>query len=263
MDELREIVRDYDAEARELLSGLERCLLHLEHSPDDAEALGELFRCVHTLKGNSSYMDFSAVVRGCHEIEGHIEPARQGTGRLDREAVVHLLELADELADNTRKAVDAFCKDLDRRTGARTAGDEGETGRDPGVADMVVTQVGGTLVAVPVGEVIEVAPVPPVAQLLYGPRWCRGLTNLRGQVVPVVDLCPLLEIPRREPGRILVAEVAGHRVAVELDAVRGVRRLPPPTPSGLIHAEGEIITPISVQELLLQALEDEESTAAV
>ena len=70
--------------------------------------------------------------------------------------------------------------------------------------------LGDFLLAVPVGrlrELGEVPPAPRLAPLPLVPAWVRGLANLRGDLLVVVDLLPFLgagELPDRPSNRLLV-----------------------------------------------------------
>jgi len=47
------LLEQFLSEAHDLLESIGKKLLQLEEAPDDQGILNELFRCVHTLKGNS------------------------------------------------------------------------------------------------------------------------------------------------------------------------------------------------------------------
>jgi chemotaxis signal transduction protein len=54
-----------------------------------------------------------------------------------------------------------------------------------------------------------------------------GVRNVRGQILPVADLAPLLGLARAvPPGRLLLAEVGGRQAAFAVDEVSGVSELP-------------------------------------
>jgi chemotaxis signal transduction protein len=65
-----------------------------------------------------------------------------------------------------------------------------------------------------------------------------GIRNLRGQILPVIDLARLLGVPHTTvPGRLLVAEASGRRAGFAIDDVSGVGELADPdeeTDSGLL-----------------------------
>ena len=52
------------------------------------------------------------------------------------------------------------------------------------------------------------------------------MRNLRGQVLPVVDLATVFELPPANPERIVVAEHGGRRAGLAVDTVAGVEQLP-------------------------------------
>jgi purine-binding chemotaxis protein CheW len=85
-----------------------------------------------------------------------------------------------------------------------------------------------------VAELGEVAPVPGAAPVLLGIR------NLRGQVLPVIDLAKVLGLSQRgAPQRIVVAEDDGRRAGLAVDSVSGVQQLPEATePAGSRHLKG-------------------------
>jgi len=92
--------------------------------------------------------------------------------------------------------------------------------------------------AIPVQHVVEVAELGQVATVPGAPPQILGLRNLRGQILPAVDLALILGVPRaRPPPRMLVAEAEGSRAAFAIDEVSGVGELADPTE----EAEGELL----------------------
>jgi len=88
--------------------------------------------------------------------------------------------------------------------------------------------------AVPVLRVREIVTYGPVTRVPSAPPWIRGVVNLRGGVVPVVDLGTKFGLPAVATSRrtcIVVIEVAlaGEQTAmgVVADAVQEVTALPP------------------------------------
>jgi len=63
-----------------------------------------------------------------------------------------------------------------------------------------------------VREVVRAAPTTPVP---FGPAWLVGLTNLRGEIVPVVDGGEALGGDRiQDPTHLVVVEVARGKAAL-------------------------------------------------
>lgn len=81
--------------------------------------------------------------------------------------------------------------------------------------------------AVEVADVGEITPVPGASAAILGVR------NLRGKVLPVVDLAVILQLSGGEHcERIVIAEEAGRRAALAVSSVVGVERLPEPREHG-------------------------------
>jgi purine-binding chemotaxis protein CheW len=81
--------------------------------------------------------------------------------------------------------------------------------------------------ALPVGGVLEVAEVGEIASVPGATAAVLGVRNLRGQVLPVVDLAAVLGLPRADtPARIVVAEADGRTAGLAVDGVAGVEQLP-------------------------------------
>lgn len=68
-----ELLNIFIAEAEELLEGFDRCNAELERDPHDAEALDELRRLLHTLKGSARVAGVEAIGEVAHALESLIE----------------------------------------------------------------------------------------------------------------------------------------------------------------------------------------------
>ena len=112
--------------------------------------------------------------------------------------------------------------------------------------------------AMPVEYVLEVAELGQVRPVPGARPELLGVRNLRGRILPVVDLALLLGIPRTAPpARLLVAEAGGRRAGFAIDKVSGVGELADPaeeTESGLLAGavigEGALIGVIDVPRVL-------------
>lgn len=83
------------AESRDLLDGIGAQLLRLERQPDDAAVVNELFRLVHTLKGNSGLFEFPDMTRVLHAAEDLLVAVRDGRIGYSRALADQLLEATD------------------------------------------------------------------------------------------------------------------------------------------------------------------------
>lgn len=96
----------------------------------------------------------------------------------------------------------------------------------------------------------EILPPSPATRLPGAPSYVRGLINVRGTVITVVDLVArLFDRPGRPDGPVMLIEHQGKVVGVAVDEVIEVRPLPPPgwetpigdfLPDGIVYAMGEI-----------------------
>jgi twitching motility protein PilI len=96
----------------------------------------------------------------------------------------------------------------------------------PGLWRGVAYRVGGHRLASGFGEVVEILPLPPVTQVPGAQAWMLGVANVRGSLLPVVDLKQFLEGERtvlHENQRVLVVRQSGGDVAVTIDELFGQR----------------------------------------
>jgi chemotaxis signal transduction protein len=81
--------------------------------------------------------------------------------------------------------------------------------------------------------VLEVANLGEVTPVPGAPREILGVRNLRGKILPVVDLAALLGTRRTEPpGRLLVAESEGRQAGLAIDEVTEVGEFAGPAEEG-------------------------------
>ena len=74
-----------------------------------------------------------------------------------------------------------------------------------------------------INRMVEITKVP------QAPYYCEGIINLRGKVIPVIDLRKKFEMDTREwdkSTRIVVCDVAGYQIGMIVDAVEEVLRIP-------------------------------------
>src|SRR5580698_8333144 len=93
------------SEARDLLENTGKKLMQLEEAPSDKSILDELFRCVHTLKGNSGLFTFPEMTRVLHAGEDLLGLVRSGHVSYSRELADQLLEAMD--------LVGVICSDIE------------------------------------------------------------------------------------------------------------------------------------------------------
>ena len=96
----------------------------------------------------------------------------------------------------------------------------------PGLWRGVAYRVGSHRLASGFDEVVEIMPLPVVSHVPGSLPWMLGVANVRGTLLPVVDLKQFLEGERtvlHESQRVLVVRQPGGDVAVTIDELYGQR----------------------------------------
>jgi purine-binding chemotaxis protein CheW len=117
---------------------------------------------------------------------------------------------------------------------------------------------GGEAYAIPVGYVMEVAGLGDVTAVPGAPPEILGVRNLRGHLLPVIELARLLGIPEAvAPRQLLVAEADGVQAAFAVDKVTDVGELPDRVEepgsdflTGAILHDGDLIGVIDMPRLI-------------
>lgn len=99
-------------------------------------------------------------------------------------------------------------------------------------------RVGEESYALPVEHVLEVAELGEVTAVPGSQRAVLGVRNLRGQILPIVDLASVFGIRGSgNPQRVLVAESNGQRAGFAIDDVSDIEQLP----SSVEEAESDLL----------------------
>ncbi len=96
--------------------------------------------------------------------------------------------------------------------------------------DYVVFSLSGGDYAIPVRDVAEIGRIPVITRIPNVPDFIRGLTNLRGEVVPLLNLPTLLGLQDTHPsvrGRVLFLHggARGSATGLVVDEVKGIQRI--------------------------------------
>lgn len=103
---------------------------------------------------------------------------------------------------------------------------------------LVVFRLAEELYGLDIGMVQEIMTWHPVTRVPRTPHFVEGILNLRGQIIPVIDLRKRFGIANADVAqgtRIVVAEIEGLVVGLVVDGVSEVLRVPadriePPSP---------------------------------
>jgi purine-binding chemotaxis protein CheW len=117
---------------------------------------------------------------------------------------------------------------------------------------LVVFDLAGEHYGVNIATVESIIKMQPITAVPHTLSFIQGVTNLRGAVLPVIDLRKRFGLPAREDSkdtRIVVVEMNGETVGMVVDAVTEVLRVPgenvEPPPSLVTTADSIFITGIA------------------
>lgn len=100
-----DLLADFRLESSEQFQRCEQLLIELEHAPDDRERLRELFRLVHTLKGNLGYIGLDKLMPIPQAMEDVLSCLREGQLRFDSLLGDILLLTLDHLKEQIHHAL--------------------------------------------------------------------------------------------------------------------------------------------------------------
>lgn len=94
----------------------------------------------------------------------------------------------------------------------------------------VVFSLAHSKYAIPIGNVMEMGRIPHITAVPYLPEWVRGVTNMRGDILSVIEFRAFLGMPPLEQtstGRMLVirSNYDGLITGLIVDGVNGMREL--------------------------------------
>ena len=138
----------------------------------------------------------------------------------------------------------------------------------PKQRELIAFRIGQQEFCVDIMAVREIRGWAPVTPLPHSPGFLRGVLNLRGAVLPIVDLAARLGLPAAEPSArhvIIVAQVEGQVIGLLVEAVSDILTVgdaaiqPPPEVvsgrvrnfvQGLLAIEGRMVSFISLDRVL-------------
>ena len=133
---------------------------------------------------------------------------------------------------------------------------------------LLLFAVAGTVYGCDIGTVREIVPLRRATRLPGAPAYVRGLFNLRGAIVTVIDLAARLAGgTAAEDGSVVLAEYGNKSVGLAVDEVRDVQILPPDRfevatgdvarggiVRGLGHLDGGVVIVLEVPAVIRQVM---------
>ena len=121
----------------------------------------------------------------------------------------------------------------------------------PGSLQWVVFSIAEERLGVPATRIQEIVRYPEVTMLPEMPKFVKGVMNLRGKIIPVMDLQERFALPAAASNaarRVMIAIFGEQLVGLGVHAVVGVVRIPPeaiePLPGAMPKVESEYISGI-------------------
>ncbi|NGM67527.1 chemotaxis protein CheA [Natronolimnobius sp. AArcel1] len=97
---------DFVRESRDRITELNNALLTLERNPDDSEAMEEVFRIAHTLKGNCGAAGLEGASELAHAIEDLLDAVRAGRLEVSPELMDDIFDAVDDLETMVERVAD-------------------------------------------------------------------------------------------------------------------------------------------------------------
>jgi purine-binding chemotaxis protein CheW len=104
----------------------------------------------------------------------------------------------------------------------------------------LVCRIGARLLAIALADVLEVMRPLPIEILPDLPAFISGISTIRGQVAPVIDLGVLIGADRSTPARFVTTSVNGRIVALAVDQVIGIEQIAKEVLAGLPPLIGSV-----------------------
>jgi purine-binding chemotaxis protein CheW len=131
------------------------------------------------------------------------------------------------------------------------------------ILQLVSFAIGNEEFGVNILKVQEINKLTQITKVPNAPYFVEGVINLRGKVIPIIDLRTRLGMPKKEHDkntRIIVVEIEGKTIGFIVDSVSEVLRIPKsitePPPDIVAGINAEYITAVAKLENRLLILLD-------
>ncbi|MBF0545446.1 MAG: chemotaxis protein CheW [Candidatus Riflebacteria bacterium] len=111
--DLNQFMGAYIDGSRENLDNMDKMLLALEQNPQNREAVEEIFRAAHTLKGMSATMGYEKIAHLTHEMENILDLLRTGKKEVDSFIIDILFETFDILRNIVNDSISGNDSNMD------------------------------------------------------------------------------------------------------------------------------------------------------
>jgi purine-binding chemotaxis protein CheW len=156
--------------------------------------------------------------------------------------LIMLLDVANLMRDGKLREIDAgSCSRVsaDTKVAVEKTGDSVQELTE---VQLVTFMLSGEEYGVPISQIQEIDRLSKVTKVPKAARFIEGVTNLRGEVIPVLDTRKRFDLEAKvadDRTRIIIVELGGIKTGLIVDSVREVLSLPKKDiapPPGAIHS---------------------------
>ena len=147
----------------------------------------------------------------------------------DGNRLIMLLDVKNLMRDQKLREMQA---DTTSEGGAQTqsrAETSAETSQERSEVQLVTFMLSGEEYGVPISQIQEIDRLSKITKVPKAAQFVEGVTNLRGEVIPVLDTRKRFELEAKasdDRSRIIIVELGGVKTGLIVDSVREVLSLP-------------------------------------
>ncbi|WP_407426049.1 chemotaxis protein CheW [Treponema sp.] len=142
-----ELLKDYFSESELMVDNLESNILAIENDPNNHDAIDEIFRAAHTLKGNSATVEFSEIAHFAHTMEDLLDEVRSDK-----------VKVTEDVVDTLLTALDVIKAMLEARTNGSVYGESVDE-----ITEKIKGMIAGGTSASPAPKAASPSPAPAPA----------------------------------------------------------------------------------------------------
>ncbi|MBI4829517.1 MAG: chemotaxis protein CheW [Nitrospinae bacterium] len=258
------LMNEFFADTQSHIEGVEEDLLALEKAPGDSELIADIFRRVHSVKGNAGMLGLSAIHTTGQEFETFLDGVRDrgAATEAEIERMFHSLDrlkqvVAELRGDSSVKgpaveeipapappvaAMPAAAKPAPPIAAPRAAAPAAKPAATApaGAASAAAQEETFTFLTFVLGEetygidilrVREIITSESITRVPNTKKFLEGVMNLRDQIIPVFNLKGRLDIDREKMAvggekNIIIVEISRVATGLKVDEVTGIKVFP-------------------------------------
>ena len=173
-------------------------------------------------------------------------PMITSSGGMDLEAVaklddgnrlIMLLDVANLMRDQKLREMQSGAKSEANQAAEAAETQKADAAHEHSEIQLVTFMLGGEEYGVPISQIQEIDRLSKITKVPKAARFVEGVTNLRGEVIPVLDTRKRFDLEVKDSDdrtRIIIVELGGVKTGLVVDSVREVLSLskkdiaPPP-----------------------------------